>query len=347
MSSSDVTKRGLTDTTPGRQARMWQEGGGRRKRRGERLMVPEARFTSYYGRPILKPPIWEERDIAGYLFTGGLAAGTGMIAAGADLTGRPALRRAARLTSLAAVGVSAVALVHDLGRPERFLNMLRLVKPTSPMSIGTWILTSFGPAIGIAAVSEVPALVPPPARGLVAAAARPAGLAAAAIAPALATYTAVLVADTAVPTWHEAHPELPFLFAGSALGAASGVGLIGAPPSETGPVRALAAAGAALDLAAAHRMESRLGLVGEPLRIGGAGRKLRAARVLTIAGAVGAVALGRRSRIAAAACGAAMIAGSALTRFGFFEAGVASAKDPKYVVIPQRERIDRGERVRD
>jgi hypothetical protein len=131
------------------------------------------------------------------------------------------------------------------------------------------------------------------------------------------------------------------------LAASSGFCLVGAPTSQTGPVRRTAIIGAALDLAAAQRMESRLGLVGEPLKLGKAGRKLKAARALTAAGAVGTALFARRSRMAAVASGAALIAGSVLTRFGYFEAGVASVEDPKYVVVPQRERLERGAPARD
>jgi formate-dependent nitrite reductase membrane component NrfD len=100
-------------------------------------MVPEAEFTSYYGRPVVKQSPWK-KDIPIYLFAGGLAAGSSLLAAGADMTGRVVLRRCGRLTALGALGVSMVALVHDLGRPGRFLNMLRTFKLTSPMSVGTW-----------------------------------------------------------------------------------------------------------------------------------------------------------------------------------------------------------------
>ena len=171
-------------------------------------MVPPAEFTSYYGRPVVKASPWEA-DIPAYLFTGGLAAGSSLLAAGADLTGRPMLRRAGRLTALGALGVSMGALVHDLGRPSRFLNMLRTVKLTSPMSVGTWILSLYGP----------------------------------------------------------------------------------------------------------------------------------------FAGAAGTMLAGR-SRAVAVVSGAALLAGSACTRFGVFEAGQASARDPRYTVVPQRERLDRGEPVR-
>ncbi|HMA47673.1 MAG TPA: NrfD/PsrC family molybdoenzyme membrane anchor subunit, partial [Frankiaceae bacterium] len=134
--------------------------GGRARRRHDRArrpdpqaVVPAAAFTSYYGRPVVKAAPWEN-DIPAYLFLGGLAAGSSVLGAGADLTGRPVLRRAGRVSALAAVLASFGALVHDLGRPERFHHMLRVAKPTSPMSMGTWILTGYGPLAGLAAASE-------------------------------------------------------------------------------------------------------------------------------------------------------------------------------------------------
>jgi len=295
-------------------------------------------FRSYYGRPVVRAAVWR-KDIAAYLFTGGLAAGSAMLAAGADLTGRPALRRAGRLTALAALGASTWFLVNDLGRPERFHHMLRVAKPTSPMSVGTWILAAFGPTAGLAAVSEAAGRMPRGfARSAALAAGRGAGLAAAVVAPALATYTGVLLADTATPSWHEAYPELPFVFAGSALAAASGMGLIAAPLHETGPVRRTAVVGAALELYGAHRVENELGVLSEPYQQGRPGRLLRAGRMLTAAGVVGAL-LGRRSKLISALSGAALLAASVATRFGIFEGGIASAQDPKYTVVPQRDRL--------
>ncbi|MFJ6197909.1 NrfD/PsrC family molybdoenzyme membrane anchor subunit [Micromonospora sp. NPDC092111] len=322
-------------------------GGRRRGRRsGEELRVPEAEFTSYYGRPILKAPVWRW-DIAAYLFTGGLAAGSSLLAAGGQLTGRPALRRAGRVTALGAVAASAYFLVNDLGRPARFHHMLRVAKPTSPMSVGTWILSAFGPAAGLAAVAEGAHLLPERglfglARRLLPPAGQVAGLAAAATAPALATYTGVLLAGTAVPSWHEAYPELPTIFAGSALASAAGVGLIAAPCAQAGPARRFAVAGAAMELWGSHSVETRLGLLSEPYRTGTPGRLLRAGRVLTVAGVAGAL-VGRRSRTLSALSGTALLAASVATRFGIFHGGVASARDPKYTVLPQRERIRRRE----
>ena len=300
--------------------------------------------NSYYGRPIVKAPVWKH-DIAAYLFTGGLAAGSALLAAGADATGRPVLRRTGRLTALAALGASTYFLVNDLGRPKRFHHMLRVAKPTSPMSMGTWILSAFGGAAGLAAVAEVAPMLPRPLRGPARVAGRAGGAAAGAIAPALATYTAVLLADTATPSWHEAHRDLPFVFAGSALASGAGAGLIGAGLApggaglrEAGPARRLATVGAALELYGAHRIETDLGLLSEPYRAGRAGRLLRTGRLLTAVGVAGAW-LGRRSRIASVASGVALLVASLVTRFGIFECGVASANDPKYTVEPQRARL--------
>jgi len=315
-----------------------------RKGGGELSMVPEAEFSSYYGRPIVKPAPWEH-DIAAYLFSGGLAAGSSLLAAGADLTGRPALRRASRLGALGALGFSMAALVHDLGRPERFLNMLRTAKLTSPMSVGTWILSLYGPFAGAAAAAEVVDMLPEGARRgplrLLSALGRPAGVVGALTAPPVAAYTAVLLADTATPSWHDAYKELPFVFVSSAAAASGGLGMLAAPVAEASPARRLAVLGAAAELAMEQQMERSMGITAEPLHQGKAGRWMRAAKVLTAAGAVGAL-VGGRSRSASALSGAALMAGSWCTRFGVFEAGIASAKDPKYTVVPQRERMAKG-----
>jgi hypothetical protein len=323
-------------------------GHDRHREGGERLVVPRADFRSYYGRPVLKAPVWKH-DIPAYLFTGGLAAGSSLIAAGADYARLPGLRRVGRVSSLGALTASTYFLVNDLGRPDRLLNMLRVAKPTSPMSMGSWVLAAFGPAAGTAALAEFADTLP--ARGplgvvrrLLPPVGRVAGWAAAALAPALASYTAVLLADTAVPAWHEAHPELPFVFTGSALASASGVGLALAPLAQTAPVRRLALTGAAIELTAARTLETRLGLLSEAYDSGRAGRLLRIGRNLTAAGVAGAL-LGRRSRVASVVSGAALVVAAAATRFGVYEGGVVSAKDPKYTVVPQRQRVEHGPAV--
>jgi len=302
-------------------------------------VVPEPDFRSYYGRPVVRAAPWNH-DIPAYLFTGGLAAGSALLAAGADATGRAALRRAGRLSALGALAASGYFLVGDLGRPERFHHMLRVAKPTSPMSMGTWILTAFGTAASAAAAAEAAPMLPGRGPlGLIRRVLPPVGTAAgygaAALAPALATYTAVLLADTATPSWHAAYPELPYVFAGSALASGAAVGLIAAPDR---PARRLAVLGATLELFGSHRVETRLGLLSEPYRTGPAGRLLRAGRLLSAVGTAGAL-LGRRSRVVSAVSGLALLAASAVTRFGIFEGGMASARDPKYTVLPQRERL--------
>lgn len=301
-----------------------------RRRHGEQAMVPSAEFTSYYGKPVLNPPTWRSPDIPGYLFLGGLAGGSSLLAAGADLAGHPALSRAAKTGAASAVALSMAALIHDLGRPGRFLNMLRVVKVTSPMSVGSWLLAGYGPACGVAALCSLTG------RGRALGAAATAG--SALLGPCVAAYTAALICDTAVPAWHEGYREMPFVFTGSGAIAAGGLGLLLAPPGETAPARNLALLGAAIEREAFERLLHRAGSVAEPYSEGRGGMYLRAGKALAIAGMSGAV-FGRRNRLVAAVSGAALMAGSAATRWGIYHAGMASARDPKYTVVPQRERL--------
>jgi hypothetical protein len=154
----------------------------------------------------------------------------------------------------------------------------------------------------------------------------------------MATYTAVLLSNTAVPSWHHFHTKLPFVFAGSAMAAGGGLCMVFTPVEEAGPARKMAVTGAALELAVVHRIENDESIVSEPYHLDRAGRFMRAAKTCTAAGA-GLTVLAGRTRLGAVASGALLAAGSLLTRFGVFDAGMASARDPKYTVIPQRERI--------
>jgi formate-dependent nitrite reductase membrane component NrfD len=317
---------------------------GRRRGGGEKQMVPEADFQSYYGRPVVKETVWGP-DIPSYLFLGGLAGASSTLAAGADLSGHAELARAAKAGAAGAISASMVALVHDLGRPARFVNMLRVLKVTSPMSVGTWIVSGYTPMALAAAASAVTGRLP--RMGLAAT------LTAAALGPAVASYTAVLLGDTAAPAWHEAHRELPFVFVGSAAMAAGGLGMLAVRPAQAGQAARLAVLGATSEIIARRLMMRRLGAEAEPYRQGRAGKLMNAAEALIAAGLAGTVLAGTvlagrsrvvaplagRSRVVAPLAGAALMVASALTRFGIFEAGRASARDPKYTVGPQRDRL--------
>jgi formate-dependent nitrite reductase membrane component NrfD len=305
---------------------------GGRRRRGERPMVPDAKFTSYYGRPVIKEPVWRTPDVPAYLFLGGLAGASSVLAAGAQLSGYRELAKVAKAGALGAISLSAVALVHDLGRPERFVNMLRVFKPSSPMSVGSWLLAAYGPVAGAAAVSELTGILPK--AGLTAT------LGAGLLGPGIATYTAALICDTAVPSWHEGYREMPYVFAGSAASAAGGLGLLALRPRDAQPARDLAILGASVELIAKRQLLARLGDMKEPYEAGTTGAVLRLAEFLT-AGALAGAVLGGRSRAVSALSGASLLAASAMTRFGIFEAGMASARDPKYTIVPQRRRRDR------
>jgi hypothetical protein len=296
----------------------------------ERTMVPEPEFESYYGRQIIKTPTWKTPDVPLYLFLGGMAGASAVLAEGAALTGNAALERVARLVAASGAGVGTVFLVHDLGRPERFLHMLRVIKPTSPLSVGSFILAPFSALSSAAAASYLTGRLPRLGRL--------AGLGAAAFGPPLATYTGALLANTAVPAWHEAHRELPFLFAGSGASAAGGMALLLTPVQHSRPARRMAIAGAAIELTASELLKRRLGMVAEPYERGRPGRLMRLASRMTL-GATVVSTLSGRSRAVTALCGATLVASSLVTRFGVFEAGLASARDPKYTVVPQRERM--------
>jgi Polysulphide reductase, NrfD len=279
---------------------------------------------SYYGRPILKAPVWTW-EIPVYFFFGGMAGAAAPFALLSELRGDEALARRAWLVALAGVAASPPLLVSDLGRPERFHHMLRVLKPTSPMSVGSWVLGASSTAIAFANARSLFGWFPRLGR---------AASATAVLGPALATYTAVLVADTAIPVWHEARRELPFVFvSGAAMSAGSAVALLGGGA----PARRLALVGAAGELAATAAMERRLGWLGEPYHEGAAGRAGRAAKALTAVGGLVMATAGRR-RVGAAAGGALMLAGALATRWAVYKAGFQSAADPKYVVEPQRAR---------
>ena len=240
-------------------------------------MVPDAEFTSYYGRPVIKEPVWQAPDVAGYLFLGGLAGASSVLAAGSQPVRPPRAGPGGQGGALGAISLSAVALVHDLGGRARFTNMLRVFKPSSPMSVGSWLLAGYGPVAGAAAVSEVTGILP--------AAGTAATLGAGLLGPAIATYTAALICDTAVPAWHAGYREMPYVFAGSAASAAGGLGLLATAPGDAEPARHLAVLGAARRAcrqAAAHQAAGRTpgpASLAEPYETGTGGRGAAPRRV--------------------------------------------------------------------
>lgn len=288
---------------------------------------------SYYGQPVIKEPVWTP-EIPFYFFTGGLAGASAGLAYLSELRGNGVLARRAWTAALAGATASPALLISDLGVPRRFLNMLRMLKVTSPMSVGTWILSGASPAIGVSTINAWTGRLSPLAR-----AAKPA---AAMLGLPLSTYTAALVADTAVPVWHEARGPLAFVFAGGSAASAGALAVAATPVRHAGPARRLAVAGAAAELVGTQVMERKLGDLGEPYHEGAAGRFAKLAKGLTGAGGAIVAARAERSRRDAVLGGALLAAGALAERWSIFKAGFQSASDPKYVVGPQRQRIEEG-----
>jgi Polysulphide reductase, NrfD len=300
---------------------------------GERHMVERAEPRSYYGQPILKEPVWTP-EIPFYFFTGGLGGASATLALLAEASGNRELARRAWLNALAGVGASPVLLISDLGRPERFLNMLRMFKVTSPMSVGSWLLAASGATTAVAAASANTGLFPR--------AGRAAKIAAGVLGMPLSTYTAALVSNTSVPVWHGARWTLPFTFGASAAASAGAAASVTTRPKAAAPARRLAVGGALAEAISAELMKQQLGELGEPYAQGRAGAFRRVGAAALSAGAAVLGGPGRRSRGAAIAGGSLIMAGAMCARWSVFKAGFQSAADPKYTVGPQRARIDAG-----
>ena len=287
---------------------------------------------SYYGQPVLKEPVWTP-EIPWYLFTGGLGGASATLAFACGRR-RPRLARRAWLTALAAAVINPVLLISDLGRPRRFLNMLRMFKVTSPMSVGSWILAASATTTAVAAFHAATGWLRLPARLC-----RPL---AALLGLPLSTYTGALLAQTAVPVWHEARRELPALFGSGAAASAGAAAVALAPVREAGPARRLAVIGAGAELVLITLMEHRLDELAEPYHKDAAGTYGQAARALTVAGALTLAGPARRSRALAIGGAASLLAGAVCERWSVFKAGFQSARDPKYTIAAQRRRIAGG-----
>lgn len=301
----------------------------------------------YYGRPIVKPPVWTW-EIPLYFFFGGLAGMAAAIALAAHVAGlaggtglaggaevaaesRGLVRAALWLAFAFGAVLSPILLVMDLGRPGRFLNMLRVFKLRSPMSVGAWILFLFGGAVTAAlALTEwtVRYDAGPIVHALQTAAIAAAGL----LGPALATYTGVLLGATAIPVWFAHHRGLPIHFGVAGLGsAAAALELIGFGLPALHLIGFVAAGvetlfGAWIEL-------RRHGAVDRALREGGPALLLRgsgllagpASLVLRLVGLVPWAAL-------------AFLAGALVSRYGWLAAGRASGRDPEATLEAQETR---------
>jgi hypothetical protein len=294
-----------------------------------------AEIRSYHGQPVIKEPVWSW-EIPCYFYAGGLAGASAGLALLAGLRGNDVLARRASATSLLAVGASPVLLISDLGKPTRFLNMLRMFKVTSPMSVGSWVLMANGAAATLSAAHTWLGAFPragPVARfgaGLL-------GLS-------LSTYTAALVSDTAVPAWHEARRELPFVFASGAALSAGAAAVVSTPVASARPARRLALLGAGLEGPLMELMLHRLGEHATAYKSGVPGRLHYISRGCILSGGILLARRGGSSRSAAVVGGLLMSAGAMARRWSVFKAGFQSAADPRYVVGPQRAAIERGRR---
>jgi hypothetical protein len=261
---------------------------------------------SYYGQPIVKAPVWTWQ-IGLYLFVGGTAGMSGAIALAGLLSGQSVeFLRAALGVALAGAVVSPVLLIWDLGRPSRFLNMLRVFKCRSAMSMGVWTLVFFS---NFAAAAFVLVTVAPGFRSL--AAVLVAGTALTGVV--LATYTGVLLGATVVPLWSAHHTLLPFHFGSVALASAAvALELLG--------FRLAALSAIALTVAI---IETGIGIWLEFTREGAPGFLLRAAALLT-----GPVPLVARLAGWVPAAGICFLLGAVCSRYGWLFAGRGSGRTP-------------------
>jgi hypothetical protein len=292
--------------------------------------------TGYYGNPLLKPPVWTWQ-VPLYFFAGGVAGACASIAFVAHALGKdPSLVRAALWVALCGAVASSPLLIADLGRPTRFLNMLRVFKIRSPMSVGAWTLAVFSSAVGLAVVCEKMILrgygsdVFLVLRWIAEGAGTISGLI-------LLSYTSVLLGVTAIPVWSENRRLLPLHFVASALGASAGVlELLGFLNAATNRMALVAAA---VETCLAVWIEARGRGVDIPLREGRTGSLIRVAGTLT-----GPVPLVLRilfarsfaGRLVASIC---FILGALLSRYAWIAAGRASSRDSRILFEIQHKRI--------
>lgn len=303
---------------------------------------------TYYGRPVLKPSHYGQL-IASYLFIGGIAGASQMIATIADWCGDSEfIVRAGRYLSFGSIAAAPFFLIADLRTPERWYNMLRIFRRTSTMSIGAWTLTGFGAGTGITTALQFFAdrLRRPAYRH----AARVAALPATAAGAVVATYTGTLLGATSTPLWARANRFLPALFGISAVATSTAALSLAAHTSGASERTkcqlnklALISAGAELVVSSAvdrhwQREKLRAPLNEQPIKTAyHAGYKTLGIAVPLILHGLGSM-TGRRSSRSSIAAAAATLLGGYVLRSIIVHAGKGSAKRPEdYFTVTQAE----------
>jgi hypothetical protein len=289
--------------------------------------------TGYYGMPALKRPQWTV-EVPIYFFVGGLAGAAALIATVGQLSSTDArLIRHSRW--LAAVGglISPALLISDLGMPSRFLNMLRVFKIQSPMSVGSWTLVAFSNSAAAAAVlAELEKRRPNAAVRVLTNGAQ---IASALTGLILSTYTGVLIGATAIPLWNEHVSTLPIHFAAS--GVASAASILELAGNESEALNRIAIGAAVAETAMGASIEVRRTASTKPLRHGVSGWATRGAGFLSgplplalrlIASFTHTSGSAKRRRNLRRAAAISSLLGSFLTRFAWVHVGRVSADDP-------------------
>jgi Polysulphide reductase, NrfD len=273
--------------------------------------------------PFIKPPVWTW-EVPLYFWVGGMASGAAFVGLACDVAGDARSAAIARKVALAAVAPAPLLLIGDLGRPGRFLNMMRIVKPRSPMNMGAWCLVGFSGAAAAAVGTDLLGR-PRTARAL--------GAAASLLGGYLGSYTGVLLASTAVPVWARSRLLLGpiFVCTATATGAAATRLAVVARglPSRHPTRRALATietASIVTELALTAINRRRLGVAAEALHRGRPGLLLRASEAAVVAGLATRLAGRRRGhRLLGDLASLLYLAGGLGFRFAWVESGRASA----------------------
>ncbi len=187
---------------------------------------PIPRKPGYYGQAVVKPPVWTWQ-VPLYFFMGGIAGMSAVLASGAVIFHHIDLARAAMWVAVIAGAIlSPILLIMDLGRPRLFLNMLRVFKHRSAMSMGAWILSLFGACVvpGLIALElHAHHIFAGSLDQLLRVAAGIFIFGSAIFGTLLATYTGVLIGATAIPAWFLHRTLLPIHFGTAGLGSAAAV----------------------------------------------------------------------------------------------------------------------------